>query len=148
MITSLQVHYNNKSSFLARGSESSRLRMQATSRSSHGYFGVRKRRTSRGNLALTQSTRNNSADERRVASINSALLVHQKSLLRNKRVLLAYLHARQSRLRQMRWESGPVLPPQSASNLSEPVSDLNSCCTTHYSLHSNRRKNFFGNIIN
>ena len=64
---------------------------------------------------------NYTAEERRVPEINAALLVHQKSILRNKRVLLAYLNERQSRLRKMRWETGPVLPPQSANNLSETV---------------------------
>lgn len=51
--------------------------------------------------------------------MNAGLLIHQKSLLRNKRVLLAYLAERQRRLRRMRWESGPVIPPTATGHLSE-----------------------------
>merc|ERR1712137_998325 len=59
------------------------------------------------------------AEERRVPEMNAGLLIHQKSLLRNKRVLLAYLAERQRRLRRMRWESGPVIPPTATGHLSE-----------------------------
>lgn len=41
-------------------------------------------------------------------------------LNRNKRCLLAYLHNRIRRLRQMRWEFGSILPPEVNANLVTP----------------------------
>ncbi|XP_069676358.1 DNA replication complex GINS protein PSF1-like [Periplaneta americana] len=50
----------------------------------------------------------------------SGVHVRHASLERNKRCLLAYLYNRLTRIRQMRWEFGSILPPEIKSNLCEP----------------------------
>lgn len=42
------------------------------------------------------------------------------ALQRNKRCLLAYLYERLRRIRALRWDYGPVIPPEIKANLCEP----------------------------
>lgn len=42
------------------------------------------------------------------------------ALQRNKRCLLAYLYERLRRIRNLRWDYGPVIPPDIKANLCEP----------------------------
>ena len=50
----------------------------------------------------------------------SAILLRHSALERNKRCLLAYINDRATKITEMRWQFGPVLPPEVRSQLCEP----------------------------
>lgn len=50
--------------------------------------------------------------------ISCGLMVNHTSMLRNKRILLAYLNERLERLKLLRWELGSALPEETRNNLS------------------------------
>ena len=52
--------------------------------------------------------------------ISGAIHLRHAALERNKRCLLAYVYHRANKTSQMRWEFGPVLPPEIKQNLAEP----------------------------
>lgn len=49
-----------------------------------------------------------------------AILLRDVSLRRNIRCLLAYLNDRANKITDMRWQFGPVLPPEIRSQMCEP----------------------------
>jgi GINS complex subunit 1 len=49
-----------------------------------------------------------------------AIVLRHGALERNKRCLLAYLHGRASKICEMRWQFGPVLPSEIRTQLCEP----------------------------
>lgn len=49
-----------------------------------------------------------------------SILLRHNVLERDKRCLLAYLNDRASKITEMRWQFGPVLPPEIRSQLCEP----------------------------
>ena len=49
-----------------------------------------------------------------------AILLRHSALERNKRCLLAYLNDRATKISDMRWQFGPVLPPEVRSHMCEP----------------------------
>lgn len=51
-------------------------------------------------------------------SIMASVVYHHASLLRNKRVILAYLHHRMQYLQGLRWEIGAILPEEVRDNAS------------------------------
>lgn len=62
----------------------------------------------------------NQREVERTRTISSAIHVRHAALERNKRCLLSYIHGRASKIRDMRWQFGAVLPPEIKSNLCEP----------------------------
>lgn len=56
-------------------------------------------------------------------SVKVSLTVHHHAILRDKRCLLAYLNKRAAVLKQLRWELGPVLPPE------------HRACMSHHEAH-------------
>ena len=49
-----------------------------------------------------------------------AIVLRHAALERNKRCLLAYINRRAEKIQEMRWQFGPVLPPDVRTNLCEP----------------------------
>ena len=47
-------------------------------------------------------------------------MLRHSALERNKRCLLAYINDRATKITEMRWQFGPVLPPEVRSQLCEP----------------------------
>lgn len=62
----------------------------------------------------------NKAEIDETGSISSAIVLRDAALKRNKRCLLAYIHHRAERIRDMRWQFGAVLPQDLRNNLCEP----------------------------
>ena len=50
----------------------------------------------------------------------AAIVLRHSAIERNKRCVLAYLHDRVTKICEMRWQFGPVLPPEIKSQLCEP----------------------------
>mmetsp|Transcript_20619 Transcript_20619/g.25496 ORF Transcript_20619/g.25496 Transcript_20619/m.25496 type:complete len:214 (-) Transcript_20619:208-849(-) len=57
-------------------------------------------------------------------SIRPAMILHDRAIKRNKRCLLAYHAYRADKLRQLRWETGGVIPPGVRPLLSESEMDF------------------------
>ena len=49
-----------------------------------------------------------------------SILLRHNALERNKRCLLAYINDRSKKITDMRWQFGPVLPPEIRSQMCEP----------------------------
>ncbi|GLE04830.1 hypothetical protein PINS_up013809 [Pythium insidiosum] len=52
-------------------------------------------------------------------SVHCGLIVNHQCLLRDKRCLLAYIHARLEKIKNLRWETGTIVPAHLAPNLSQ-----------------------------
>jgi len=54
----------------------------------------------------------------------AAILLRHNALERNKRCLLAYIYDRSTKITEMRWQFGPVLPAEIRSQLCEPEKEF------------------------
>eukprot|EP00793_Prasinoderma_coloniale_P000100 PRCOL_00005608-RA len=71
------------------------------------------------------------ADAEGAAAKEAAIFVHQSSILRNKRCLLAYQHARTKRLLDLRHQLGPALPPDVTQSLSRAEREFVAAHSKH-----------------
>eukprot|EP00271_Cylindrocystis_brebissonii_P019262 TRINITY_DN5806_c0_g2_i4.p1 TRINITY_DN5806_c0_g2~~TRINITY_DN5806_c0_g2_i4.p1 ORF type:complete len:184 (+),score=27.57 TRINITY_DN5806_c0_g2_i4:599-1150(+) len=69
------------------------------------------------------------AGEAAGAADSAAILVHHRSILRNKRCIMAYLHHRMKKINALRWQLGGRLPEEIAGKLSQSeVEAYNAHC--------------------